>query len=187
MGRPWRRRRAKAVAWLQAQDLFPVLVYLAIGMRAGRLKEVWDGANLSRGCMIKNGLGRSGVVNDHQPCALAKPLQQRALKVAGVSGAGTATLPVALCRLAKPFAIVVNKFFDVGGAAEMAEQQVMQAGIMQQHDAWLGDRLLVDLPVQAIVADLIEGLGGFRVDVESLAETRKQGGCVLGNPGIGRR
>src|SRR5438094_697752 len=74
------------------------------------------------------------IVHNHGTGAFGEPAKHGVSKVASVGARGSAGLPEIHSQTAAPLAVVVNEFFDIGGLVQLAQQEVMEHGVMQDHD-----------------------------------------------------
>lgn len=89
-----------------------------------------------------------------------------------------------------PFAVVVDELIDVGVLVELAEQEVVEDGIVEHDGAGVAERSPVDIGVEGVVAELIEGgvaVVGRDFDGAVAAEFGEQGGGVIGDAAAGGR
>jgi hypothetical protein len=133
---------------------------------------------------------RGRVMHHHRARAFRDALQHGVLKVAPVEARTGAGAPHLFGQGALPFSVVVDELIDVGGAAERAEEEMMQHGVVQHHHAGLGERAAIDLAVQWIVAQVIErdvGVARVRLHAAVAAQGREQRRGVVGHAGSGGR
>ena len=77
-------------------------------------------------------------------------------EIAGVRAGSRALLPQLAAQLAGRLAVVVNELLYVLVLRRAFPATVLQHRVMQDDDARMRERALVDLAVQGIVADVVE-------------------------------
>ena len=88
--------------------------------------------------------------------ALGDPLQQRVAEIARFAHRPRPLSPESACKILRPGAVVVYKFFKILRLANAPDQQMVEHGVMQQHNSGFGHGAFIDLRVQAIVPDMVK-------------------------------
>ena len=142
------------------------------------------------GRMLADQIRRTWIVYDDGARAGRDPLQHGIAKVAFI-GRGSRTVPPQLASaVAIPLAIVIDEFVHVFGFRQRAQKQMLQHGVVQDHHARTFDRLLINLAVQLIVADVIEmdvGMSRIRPDVAQFLQRAQQCRRIVRNARTGGR
>ena len=125
-----------------------------------------------------DGLGR----HDHT-------LQHGVFKIAGIRSRASPVLPQLACQVAGPFAVVEDKFFDVGRLGKRTQEEVLQHGVVQDHHSGFSQSSRIDFAMQVVIAEMIEVhvARQVRQHFPRLLHLCQQRGGVVGDTRGGRR
>ena len=125
---------------------------------------------------------RGRVVNHHRARSLRHAPEHGISEVAAVAGRGRPPAPEFVGQPALPFAIVVGELVDVRLARKLAQQEMVQHGVVQHHDSRLRQCPLVDGRVQPVVAQVVErdiAARGVHFHPPVPPQARQQSLCVI--------
>ena len=149
-----------------------------------------DLGNADLGRMAFHDACGGGVVNNGGPRCACDPLQHGIVEVAWIGCGAGAVFPELAGEAAHPFAVVVDELFHVMSFVKPAQKEVLEHGVMQHHNSRPRERVLVDGPMQAVIAEMVECDVGVRrieahaaVAAQSLDERRR----IIGHARARRR
>ena len=161
-----------------------------LGWHGRRRKEMRNFCDPRIGRMPADNRRRGGIVHHDGRRGGREALQHGPFEIARVGGGARAVLPQVLGQRASPFSVIENELVDVLLFGEPPEEEMFEHRVVQNHNARMGQRSIVNRAVQLVVADVIHRDIGAAVVYPHLAVLAKrvqQGFGVIRDSGFGGR